>query len=158
MKAAMISQDVKCLLSYDGTEIHYFGFDTAWDAQYKQIMSIPPYKPEVITVPYMYLSSEHPKDVDSVYVFPDFISSKEKYFLKFLNSIHENFSSLPVLAKTADPKLQNIDSGRSDVITKLSIVFFDQYLKGSNKASTQETIDELVTDKPQFVSKEYPRK
>jgi hypothetical protein len=28
VKTAMITQDIK--LSYDGTEIHYFGFDTAW--------------------------------------------------------------------------------------------------------------------------------
>ena len=157
-KTAMISKDVKCLLSFDGTEIHYFGFDTAWDAQYKQIMKIPPYKPEAITVPYMYLSSEHPKNIDSVYVFPNFISSKEKYFLKFINAIHENFSSLPVLAKTAEPKLKNIDSGRSDVITKLTITFFDQYLKQLNTASTKKTIDELVADKPQYVSTDSPKK
>lgn len=158
VKTAMISQDVKCLLSYDGTEIHYFGFDTAWDAQYKQIMKIPPYKPEAITVPYMYLSSEHPKKVDSVYVFPNFIGSKEKYFLKFNNAIHENFSSLPILAKAVDTTLKNIDSGRSDFITKLTITFFDQYLKQLNGASTKELIDKLVADKPRFVSTDYPRK
>jgi hypothetical protein len=158
VKTAMVSQDVKCLLSYDGTEIHYFGFDTAWDTQYKEIMKIPPYKPDAITVPYMYLSSEHPKDIDSVYVFPNFISSKDKYFLKFINAIHENFSSLPVLAKTADTTLKNIDSGRSDVIIKLTVTFFDEYLKQSNAASTKETIDKLVADKPYFVSIDYPQK
>ena len=157
-KTAMISKDVKCLLSLDGTEIHYFGFDTAWDAQYKQIMKISPYQPQMITVPYMYLSSEHPRQIDSVYVFPNFISSKEKYFLRFTNAIHENFSALPVLAKAADPKLGNIDSGRSDVITKLTITFFDQYLKQLNTASTKKAIDELVVNKPHFVSKDYPQK
>ena len=156
-KAAMISADVKCLLSYDGTEIHYFGFDTAWDAQYKQIMQIPPYKPEAITVPYMYLSSEHPKKIDSVYVYPNFISSKEKYFVKFIDAIHENFSSLPVLAKTADTALKNIDSGRSEIIIKLTTTFFDQYLKQSNTASTKTIIDKLVADKPGFVSTDYPK-
>lgn len=158
VKATMISPDVKCLLSYDGTEIHYFGFDTAWDAQYKQIMQIPPYKPEAITVPYMYLSSEHPKNIDSVYVFSDFISTKEKYFVKFIDAIHENFSSLPVLAKLADTTLKNIDSGRSAVITNLTITFFDQYLKHLNTASTKETIDELVADRPRFLSTDYPKK
>jgi len=157
-KTAMISPDVKCLLSYDGTEIHYFGFDTAWDAEYKEIMKIAPYDPAAITVPYMYLSSEHPKDIDSMYVFPDFINSREKYFLKFISAIHENFSSLPVLAKTADTSLKNIDRGRSDVITKLTVTFFDQYLKQSNTASTQATIDGIVADKPHFASTDYPRK
>lgn len=158
VKTAMISQDVKCLLSYDGTEIHYFGFDTAWDRQYKQIMSIAPCKPQAITVPYMYLSSEHPRNIDSVYVFPNFISSKEKYFLKFINAVHENFSSLPVLAKTTDTTLKNADSGRSEIITKLTITFFDQYLKQSNTASTKETMDKLVADKPNFVTTAYPPK
>lgn len=157
-KAAMLSKDVKCLLSYDGTEIHYFGFDTAWDAQYKEIMNIAPYKPAAISVPYMYLSGEHPKNVDSVYVLSDFISSKEKYFLKFINAIHENFSALPTLAKTADAKLTNIDSGKTEVITKLTVTFFDQYLKQSKTASTQAVIDELIVDKPHFVTMEHPHK
>ncbi|MBV9962887.1 MAG: hypothetical protein JO072_11635 [Parafilimonas sp.] len=158
VKTAMLSKDVKCLLSYDGTEIHYFGFDTAWDTQYKEIMKIPPYTPGSITVPYMYLSSEHPKRIDSVYVFSNFISSKEKYFLKFTNAIHENFSALPVLAKTVDPKLNNIDSGRSDIITKLTVTFFDQYLKQIDTTSTKKVIDELVATKSNFVSTEYLRK
>lgn len=156
-KAAMIAPDVKCLLSYDGTEIHYFGYDTAWDAQYKQIMNIPPYKPGAITIPYMYLSSEHPKDVDSVYIFPDHIASKDKYFVKFNNAIHENFSSLPVLAKTADAKVSNVDSGRSSIITKFTITFFDQYLK-QNNVSIKDSIEKVMAEKPDFITTELSRK
>jgi hypothetical protein len=157
-KAAMVSKDVKCLLSYDGTEIHYFGFDTSWDTQYKEIMNIPPYKPQSITIPYMYLSSEHPKKVDSLYFFPNYIQSKDKYFLKFNNAIHENFSILPVLAEAADPKLSNIDSGRHQIICALTLTFFDQYLKQSSAASTKEFIDHLVADKKGFVSTDIQKK
>jgi hypothetical protein len=157
-KAAMVSKDIKCLLSYDGTEIHYFGFDTAWDAQYKEIMNIPPYKPEAITIPYMYLSSEHPKKIDSVYFFPRYIRSKEKYFLKFNNAIHENFSVLPVMAEAVDPKLANIDSGRHKIISELTLTFFDQYLKQLSSVSTKEYIDHLVAGKKGFVTTDIPRK
>src|SRR5882762_5476955 len=54
-KAAMLSNDFRCLLSFDGTEIHYYGFDTAWDKQYNEIMTIPPFRPGSISIPYMYL-------------------------------------------------------------------------------------------------------
>jgi hypothetical protein len=157
-KTAMVSKDITCLLSFDGTEIHYFGFDTAWDNQYKEIMKIPPYKPETITVPYMYLSSEHPKKIDSIYVFPQYIHSKDKYFLKFNDAIHENFSSLPVIAKAVKPKTANIDSGRHEIVCKLMLTFFDQYLKQSDNASTKEYIDQLVTNKPTVFNTAYPVK
>jgi hypothetical protein len=157
-KAAMVSKDIKCLLSFDGTEIHYFGFDTAWDNQYKEIMKIQPYRPETITIPYMYLSSEHPKKIDSIYVFPHYISSRDKYFLKFNTAIHENFSSLPVIAKAVDSKTGNIDSGRHQIVCKLTLTFFDEYLKQSATFSTKEYIDQLVTTQPTVFNTTYPKK
>lgn len=155
-KAAMLSRDIKCLLSFDGSEIHYYGFDTAWDREYRQIVSLAPYNPSAITVPYMYLSSEHPRNVDSIYVFPAFVGSSQKFFLKFRNSIHEDFSSLPTLAKAVDTTLGNIDSGRHDIITGLTIRFFDEFLKGADPGGTTRMIDRLVQDKPRLVDTSYP--
>jgi dienelactone hydrolase len=68
-KAAMVSNDIRCLLSFDGTE-YILHKDTAWNAMYNIIKLSPPNNPEAITVPYLYLSSEHPKGFDSVDVFP----------------------------------------------------------------------------------------
>jgi hypothetical protein len=156
-KAAMLSNDYKCLLSFDGTEIHYYGVDKAWDKQFNEIMHIPPFKPGVITVPYMYLSSEHPSNIDSLYVFPQHISSREKYFLQFNGGLHENFSSIIPVAKKADPALGNIDSSRHEIICGLTITFFNQYLQQSN-INTASYIDKLVADKPASFSTAYPNK
>src|SRR5690349_1966207 len=41
-KAAMLSNDFKCILSYDGTEIHYYGEDSAWDNEYDDIVKLEP--------------------------------------------------------------------------------------------------------------------
>lgn len=71
--------------------------------------------------------------------------------------IHEDFSSLPALAMIADTSLKNIDSGRHQIITKLTVTFFDQYLKRSGD-SVKKIIDQLVADKPGFVSTGYPAK
>jgi hypothetical protein len=155
-KAAMLSNDVNCLISFDGTEIHYYGSDTAWDKEYNDIMQIPPFQPGKITVPYMYLSSEHPKDIDSIYVFPEHTQSKEKYFLQFNNAIHEDFSSIVTIAKVADKK-SDIDSSRHETICKLTLTFFDQYLKRSPVTSAS-FIDHLTATKPNSFSVSYPKK
>lgn len=142
-KAAMLSKEFKCLLSYDGTEIHYYGEDKEWDKMYTEIVGAYPAKPENIAIPYMYLSSEHPSKYDSVSNLLKKVKSTEKYFLKFKESIHENFSSLPVIGLTADPKAKNMDQGRQQLIHKLTFSFFDQYLKGAN-ASTSDTIARIL--------------
>ncbi len=149
-KAAMLSNDFKCLVSFDGTEIHYYGFDTAWDKQYKEIMTIAPFKPEAINIPYMFLSSEHPKKFDSIYSFPQHISSKDNYFFQFNGGVHENFSSIITVAKSVAPKLGNIDSSRHEIICGLTTTFFNQYLKKSNSITTADYISKLIGDKPKI--------
>jgi predicted dienelactone hydrolase len=156
-KAAMISNDVKCLLSFDGTEIHYYGSDTAWDGQFNQIKKIAPYNPSAIRIPYMYLSSEHPKNIDSIYLFPRHIDSKEKYFVQFDNAIHENFSSIVSVVKNVAPALGNIDSSRHQIICSLALTYFNQYLKQSKK-QTAQFIEQLEATKPGFITTAYPAK
>lgn len=157
-KAAMLSHDFKCLLSFDGTEIHYYGTDTAWDRQFNQIMKIPPFDPGSINIPYMYLSSEHPKAVDSIYVFPKHINSMDKYFLQFNRGIHENFSSIVTIAKNVAPKLGNIDSNRHDIICRLTLTYFNQYLKQIKAINTADYISKLVENQPAFFRSSYPGK
>jgi hypothetical protein len=151
----MRSTDFKCLLSFDGTEIHYYGNDEDWDKQYDKILAQPDFKPQAITGPYLYLSSEHPKNPDSVSNLLKVIASKEKQFLKFNNAIHENFSSLPVLGKPVEPKAKDLDSGRHETVKKLTLTFFNQYLK-SERVSIADTIKDLSTKSSSKYSKDLP--
>jgi hypothetical protein len=102
-KAAMLSNDFKCILSYDGTEIHYYGNDKDWDRNFDQIKNIPPFIPERISIPYMYLSSERSGSRDSVYVFPNHINSAVKFYLELKGATHESFSAIFPVAKAAEP-------------------------------------------------------
>ena len=83
------------------------------------------------------------------------VTSNEKYFLKFKESIHENFSSLPVIGIAADPKAKNMDQGKQQLIHKLTLTFFDQYLKGAN-ARTADTIANILNQKEHKVSNLMP--
>ncbi|MEX6687139.1 hypothetical protein QTN47_06515 [Danxiaibacter flavus] len=155
-KAAMLSNEIKCLLSFDGTEIHYYGFDKDWDTQFDEIKTIAPFTPASITVPYMYLGSEHPAKNDSVYSLPAHVNSSEKYFLKFNNGIHENFSSIVSIAKAVDPKIGNIDSNRHEVICDLAATFFNQYLKQDKSVNTRKYIEKLVVSSPSKYDTAWP--
>ena len=155
-KVAMLSSEIKCLLSFDGTEIHYYGFDRDWDKEFNEIKTIAPFTPAAITVPYMYLSSEHPANIDSIYSLPQHVSSTEKYFLKFRNGIHENFSSIVSIANAVDPKPNNMDSGRHEIICNLTAAFFDQYLKQDKSANTKQYLQHLVALSPSKYDTAWP--
>ncbi len=162
-KAAMLSNDFKALLSCDGTEIHYYGADTAWDRQYKQITGIPPFAPGRISIPYLYLSSQHPEKVDSIYALPSHVQSRDKYFLRLNKSIHEDFSSIVTVAKAITPELSDVDSSRHALVCGLATAFFDQYLKPGDAGSsdiltTGEYINRLLKDKPASFDTAFPRK
>jgi hypothetical protein len=141
-----------------GRMLCYYGFDTAWDRQFDEIRKIPPFKPEAINIPYMYLSSEHPKNIDSVYLFPKYVYSNEKYFLQFNGGKHENFSSIFTVGKSVAPELGNIDSSRHEMVCGLTRTFFSQYLKKSGSVKTVDYISKLNAENPKFFSIRYPQK
>jgi hypothetical protein len=156
MKAAMISKDIKCIASFDGTDIHAYGNDTAWDRQYNEIRGIPPYTPRAIVVPYMYLRSEHPKKIDSIYNPILLISTDKKYFLKFKDAIHEDFSSIPVIAKQVQPSLKDIHSDYHTQIAKLTLLFFDEYLKKEEGKDVGGYIEKLAAGDSVHYSSKWP--
>jgi len=156
-KAAMLTKEIKCMLSFDGTDIHAYGDDTAWDREYNQIRAIPPYSPQSIDIPYMYLRSEHPKKVDSIYNTQALASSKDKYFLKFANAIHEDFSSLPVVAKQVQPSIPGVRTKYYGDISKLTLLFFDEYLKKEGDKNVGAYIDQLVTSDTAHYSSVGPK-
>lgn len=141
-KAAMLSNDFKCILSYDGTEIHYYGLDSAWDNMYDDIMKLEPSNAATIKIPYLYISSDRTKaqKMDNIL---DKISSKDKYFVKITNGIHEDFSSIISIANDVKPKRENADPTKTDNIWNITKAFFDKYLKGKPNARLEEMIDRL---------------
>lgn len=73
----------------------------------------------------------------------DRISSKDKYFVKITNGIHEDFSSIVTIANDVKPGRENADPTKTDHIWNLTKAFFERYLKGNPKLNLQELIDRL---------------
>jgi dienelactone hydrolase len=141
-KAAMMSNDFKCILSYDGTEIHYYGIDSAWDNMYDEMKKLEPSDASEVNIPYLYISSDR-KKVDRMDNIFDHISSKDKYFVKITNGIHEDFSSIVTIANDIKPKREDADPTKTDNIWNLTRAFFDKYLKGNTRVNLEELIDRL---------------
>ncbi len=157
LKAAMLTHDIKCIASFDGTDIHAYGPDKDWDKEYDEIRAIPPSSPQAVNIPYMYLRSEHPNKIDSMYNSLALASSKDKYFLKFTDAIHEDFSSIPFIAKQVEPTLKNIHSNYHTSINKLTLLFFDEYLKKGDSEKVSDYIDELVKSDSVSYKKDWPK-
>ncbi len=157
-KAAMLSNDFKCLLSLDGTEIHYYGKDATWDREFDKIKQIPPFIPERISVPYLYLSSDRPDPIDSVYVLHAHISSEENFYLKIKGAVHESFSSLISIARNVEPSRTKIPGNFDSLVTQISIGFFDQYLKKKSTVSIRKQITALMKTNPDLFSVSLPNK
>lgn len=156
-KAAMLSKEFKCLLSMDGTDIHYYGIDKDWDKEYRKIKTTGIYKPAAISIPYLYLSGEHPEG-DSVDVFPDHITSKQKFFVRLTRGTHEDFSSIVSIVKQADPELGNLDEDRNQAVSGLALTFFNQYLAGTGATTTTDYITHLIEEHPSLYSTAWPKK
>jgi dienelactone hydrolase len=141
-KAAMLSNDFKCILSYDGTEIHYYGADSAWDNMYDDMMKLEPSNAAALNIPYLYISSDRKKadKMDNIF---DRISSKNKYFVKIVNGTHEDFSSIVTIANDIKPTREEADPTKTDNIWNLTKAFFDKYLKGKPRSNLEELIDRL---------------
>jgi len=140
-KAAMLSNDFKCILSYDGTEIHYYGIDTSWDKICDEMKKLEPSNASAIKIPYMYIGSDR-KNADKMDNIFDHISSKDKFFVKITNAIHEDFSSIVTIANDIKPTREDADPTKTDNIWNLTKAFFDKYLKGKS-SNVDELIDRL---------------
>jgi dienelactone hydrolase len=141
-KAAMLSKDFKCIVSFDGTEIHHYGVDSAWDKQFEEMIALEPSDPSRINIPYLYIGSNRPKPAKMYNIF-DHINTKDKYFAKITDGTHEDFSSIITIANDIKPHRKGSDPGISDNIWHLTRIFFDRYLTGKTYADIQEVIDRL---------------
>ena len=106
------------------------------------MMKLEPSNAASLTIPYLYISSDRQKAnrVDNIF---DKISSKDKYFVKITNGIHEDFSSIVTIANDVKPKREGADATKTDNIWNITRAFFDKYLKGKSNARLEEMIDRL---------------
>lgn len=156
IKAALLSKDIKAIISYDGTDLHAYGPDKDWDKEYNEIRGIAPANVKDITVPYMYLRSEHPSKIDSLYSSLALASSKEKYFVKLGDAAHEDFSSMPLIANHVEPMRKNDHAEYHAAINTLTLLFLDEYVKGDKNKNTRNYIDGLVKMDSAVYKKEMP--
>lgn len=138
-KAVMANPHYKCLLSYDGTETHYYGSDSAWDVQFDEMNVLKPADPSAINIPYLYISSDRQK-AEKMYNIFDHVSSKEKFFVKIDGGTHEHFSSIVTIANNVKPEARRSEFPKTKKIWELTRIFFDQYLKGSSATTVQQYI------------------
>src|SRR5690606_30478372 len=108
-----------------------------------------------IELPFMYLSSER-KIKDSVYVLPEFISSREIYFLQLKGSIHECFSSLLPIAYAVEKSDSIPFASHHDVITRLTITFFNEFLNKDKTCSVSNLINDLIMQSPGSYHTSFP--
>jgi pimeloyl-ACP methyl ester carboxylesterase len=124
---AILQPGIKCILSFDGSEMHYYGDSKKEDQDFNQIRFSPWMNPQKIRVPYAYLESgakQQDREVDSIYNWLPFLWTSRSY-ARFPGAVHEDFSCLPYLLP--DKKSGGLNLYRQ--FCNFSLHFFDQYLK-----------------------------
>ena len=125
----MVVPEMRCLLSYDGTEIHYYGRDSSWDKEFDVMMRLKPNDPALVKVPYLYVGSER-TPAQKMYNLLDHVNSKDKQVIRIQGAIHEDFSSIvPVAAAIRGDTAGDVQT-KHEQIWQETIRFLDRYVKG----------------------------
>jgi len=115
---------VKTLISFDGSEIDYFGRDEEENKNSEEI-----YNPGKKRISYFYLGTGSnltdsvPSDKYNYF----HKSEGNKYYLRFVNSRHEDLSCIPYILKSS-----KISTDTYDAIMRSSLLFLNASLKGQN--------------------------
>lgn len=125
MTLAMNNREAKCLLSLDGSEIHYYGDSKEEDVDFDQIRNAPDCREKKLNVPYAYLESgfkQSNQDADSIFnIFP--LPKAQNLYVHFPKAVHEDFSCLSSLSSNPS------DTNLYNTIKLLSLYYFDRHLK-----------------------------
>ncbi len=158
------NQNIKAMVSFDGTETHYFGeTDTNVyangasgednDRFIKEIHDSFLLNPEKQSIKYLYFESGDKLD--------DFTPTKEyhyfkklaseKYYLRFKNSTHADFTCIPAILKSSDSSVKTYEN-----IEMATVDFFNKTLYGID-TFTQNwqtlTLLDFTTDETFDISK-----
>ncbi|GAB4517873.1 MAG: hypothetical protein Tsb004_28310 [Allomuricauda sp.] len=158
MSSAVFAQRnpmVKAFVSLDGTETHYFGKEDESDVYIQEIHDATLLQAGTQNIRYLYLESgDKLEQFQPTKAFNYYQQLKaEKYYLRFANSTHADFTCIPALIETSE----NAVSVYED-IEALTIAFFQGSLQHVDTfkpvwdtiSSSNETITEpyRITQKP----------
>ncbi len=162
MSAAVLANrlpDIKSMVSFDGTETHYFGeTDTNHyygvasgfenDEYIKDIHDSGLLKMNSEDFSYLYFESGD--KIDEYIPTSEFHYFKklksEKYYLRFKNSAHSDFTCIPYILESSENSMMVYSQ-----MSEATLVFFEQTLKGKSGFTDQwqELLDlESTTDQP----------
>jgi hypothetical protein len=119
--------EAKCMLSFDGSEMHYYGESVEEDQDFNELRSMGFLNPGMLRMPYAYLESggkQEDRSVDSIYNMLSLLSIKP-FYARFPAAVHEDFSCLPSLLSEKKSPGQILYSQ----FCNFSLCYFDQYLK-----------------------------
>jgi len=142
MSAAILldrNPSIKAMASLDGTEIFYYGDSQEDDDYLNGIYEAELLHPERITSAYFYMESGNKWDeffpTDEYHYFKKLNS--QKYYLRFLNSAHEDFGCFPYILKASEQSIIIHEQ-----IIESTTLFFDKYLE--NKLGFHAYYDQLI--------------
>ncbi|HZG23724.1 MAG TPA: hypothetical protein VEZ17_04040, partial [Chitinophagaceae bacterium] len=75
---------------------------------------------------------------------------------QFNKGLHEDFSSLTTIAYKLHSKHGSIDSSRIKAINKLTLAFFDQYLKEESQTNVKDLIGQMIKENPVKYKAAFP--
>lgn len=119
------NQNAKAFLSLDGTETHYFGEEDENDQFIQEIHDSKSLEPAKQDIKYLYLESGDKLDEfqpSNEYNYFKKIKS-EKYYLRFKNSVHADFTCIPSILQASEESVQIYDD-----IQRAALSFFEYSL------------------------------
>lgn len=153
--ASFISRNpkVKAFVSLDGTETHYFGEEDENDQFIREIHNAKLLKPATQDIKYLYLESGDKLaelQPTKEYNYLEKLKS-EKYYLRFKNSTHADFTCIPSILKASKNSVKIYDN-----IENVTLDFFNKSLENKNTFSSYwKYLEQLkyTTIKPYDISK-----
>jgi pimeloyl-ACP methyl ester carboxylesterase len=161
---AMNNNQVKCLLSLDGSEMHYYGDSKEEDHDFNQIIHSSYWQMKKLNIPCAYLESgfkQSDQDADSIFNMYT-LKGDHRLYVHFPKAVHEDFSCLPSLrSRVYATNISGTDLYM--VFKELSLYYFDLHLKSNRielplildtifRAGTGDSIYPLVKNKNNLIS------
>jgi len=141
---AMNNTGIKCLLSLDGSDMHYYGDSKDEDRDFDQIRNSSYFNLSRLNIPFAYFESGYKQselDADSIFNIYRLAGVKDLY-VHFPKAVHEDFSCLPSLGTELSDKIQS-GANLYPALEKLSLYYFDRYLK-NRKKELSSLLDSII--------------
>lgn len=121
--------NIKAFVSLDGTETHYFGEGDENDQFIQEIYDSRLFDPETQNIKYLYLESgdklEEFQPLKDYNYFREL--NTEKYYLRFKQSTHDDFTCIPSILESSDNSVKVYDN-----IKNLTIAFLKKSLQNKD--------------------------